>query len=147
MGNHLASSFRDSGCLESRRDAEVVDLATDLTTADFNQDGRSDLAILNEYSNRLVVYSRSEQGVFEETFSLTVGVRPRSLTVVDFDKDGDLDLALTTLGGRQSGPVRDHGVTILSNNGNGQFANYQTIRAGNGPQDVVALGRRSGRRF
>ncbi len=131
--------FATAAAFESRRDAEVVDLATDLTTADFNQDGRSDLAILNEYSNRLVVYSRSEQGVFEETFSLTVGVRPRSLTVVDFDKDGDLDLALTTLGGRQSGPVRDHGVTILSNNGNGQFANYQTIRAGNGPQDVVAL--------
>ena len=106
--------------LESR-DLLAFDLAVDyavgaspqaIVTADFNNDGRLDVATANYISNTVSVLLGNVDGTFQPALDSAAGVGlGLSLAVGDFNADGKLDLANT------SGDA----VNILLGNGNGTF--------------------------
>src|SRR5260370_30321885 len=61
-------------------------------TADFNGDGRLDLAVTNYYSNTVSVLLGNSDGTFQPALTSATGANPFSLAVGDFNADGKLDL-------------------------------------------------------
>lgn len=100
---------------------------------DFNGDGKMDLAVANSGpfnstapSNVSILLGNGD-GTFQPAVNYTVGVRPNSLVVGDFNRDGKLDLAVdndTTTGI----------VNILFGNGDGTF--QSTVNHAVGPYSV-----------
>lgn len=68
-----------------------------IVAADFNNDGRLDLAVANGLSNDISVLLGNADGTFGAPMSSPVGVAPKSIAVGDFDDDGKLDLAAVVL--------------------------------------------------
>src|SRR5262245_35613491 len=63
-----------------------------VVTADFNGDGKLDLAVLNYGSSSVSVLRGNADGTFRAAVNSATGASPRSLAVGDFNKDGKLDL-------------------------------------------------------
>jgi len=98
--------------------------ASDIATADFNNDGRLDIVALT--GNTVSVMLGNGDGTFQspKTFSLPNGLSGSELVTGDFNADGNTDLAVVTTNGD---------LLILLGNGNGGFALSQTITTLDGP--------------
>jgi hypothetical protein len=77
----------------------------DVVAADFNRDGRQDLAIAYAYDDLVVLYYATGGGQYEQGEELPVGVLnepgndlPRRVIAADFDRDGLLDIAVLCSG-------------------------------------------------
>lgn len=92
--------------------------ATFVLTADFNNDGRSDIATASNYGNQIRVAFQNADGSFSlpttSVFSNFGTANRRSILAAgDFNNDGNIDLAM---------PIAWAGsIVILLNNGKGQF--------------------------
>lgn len=86
--------------------------------ADFDDDGDLDLALLSQQDMRVIILTNPGDGRFGNRVTYPVQdffdyEDLFSMTIDDFDDDGDQDLVV---------PIRDYGaVTALFNNGSGQF--------------------------
>ncbi|MDA0168172.1 VCBS repeat-containing protein [Solirubrobacter taibaiensis] len=71
-----------------------------LATADFNRDGRLDLAVSQFSNNTLSVLLRQPNGayVLDSGSPLAVGTHPHDVVATDFNRDGKPDLATTNNG-------------------------------------------------
>ena len=93
-----------SEALEGRRllsFAPAVSYATgahpvDVVTADFNSDGRLDVATGNQIDLGISVRLGTGGGALGAAIPTTLGASPASLAVGDFNADGKMDLAVTT---------------------------------------------------
>lgn len=65
-----------------------------LALADFDGDGKLDLAVTNLDDDTLVLYRGLGIGLFEVLVELPTGDEPRSVTTGDFDGDGSVDVAV-----------------------------------------------------
>ena len=74
---------------------------TSVTTADFNQDGFTDLITTNIGNNSLSVLFGIGDGTFREPVTLNVGKEPRALALNDFNGDGYVDVAVACSGSDQ----------------------------------------------
>lgn len=61
---------------------------------DINGDSRTDLIVAEESENRIAVLLNDAQGGFNQASHNFAGSNPTSLTLLDFDRDGDLDVAV-----------------------------------------------------
>ncbi|MHB1960166.1 MAG: FG-GAP repeat domain-containing protein [Acidobacteriaceae bacterium] len=87
--------------------------ADSIVAADFNGDGKLDLAVTNSTDNTLSILLGNGDGTFTPTPSRPVtGVTPFGLAVGDFNGDGKLDLAVANF---------NDNATILLGNGDGTF--------------------------
>jgi hypothetical protein len=104
-----------------------------LTNADFNGDGRMDLAVVNRDSNTVAVLLGDGSGAFAaaDIFS-TGGEGPMSLAVGDFNGDGHPDLVVAN---RDS-----NNVAVLLGNGNGAFGTASTFSLSGLAPRCVAVG-------
>jgi len=102
-----------------------------LVTADFNGDGRPDLATTDRDSDGCSVFLGTAGGFAPVAFYPT-GNRPRGLTAADLDGDGRVDLAVTRGGGDT--------VVTLRNTGGGVFGAAVPAFAlpGSNPQSILA---------
>src|SRR5205085_2759588 len=80
-----------------------------VVTADFNGDGRLDLAVANAGSNSVSVLLGNGAGSFQPAQNYAAGAGPLSVAVGDFDGDGKLDLVTANAGD----------VSVLPGNGDG----------------------------
>ena len=102
---------------------------TAVVTADFNRDGKPDLAVVNNSSNNISVLLGKGDGTFSAANNFDAGSGPNSLAVGDFDGDGQLDLAVLVppaSDGSSPGEVR-----ILLGNGDGTFQAPRVAPLGN----------------
>jgi hypothetical protein len=121
--------------LEDRR-LLAFDLAVDyptgaspqaVITADFNNDGRLDVATANFGSSDVSVLLGNADGSFQLAQNSAVGAGPHSLAVGDFNADGKLDLATANASD----------VSVLFGNGNGGFQPPTNVDIGMSPGSVA----------
>src|ERR1700758_4582037 len=62
--------------------------------ADFNNDGKPDIACANYSSNNVSIFINSGTGTFGAAASYTTGTGANAVASADFDKDGNMDLAV-----------------------------------------------------
>jgi len=99
-----------------------------VTFADFDGDGKPDLAVANHYSNNVSILKNNGNGTFASAVNYGVGLNPFSVTSADFDGDGKPDLAVANFS--------SYNVSILKNNGNGTFASAVNYGVGDSPISV-----------
>ncbi len=125
-GLSLQSTFYQTGALP-----------IDSSTADFNGDGRADLAVANFSSNSISILIGQSNGTFRvQTAILGTASGAFDITVGDIDDDGDIDVIASNLIDRNISIFRNIGVDAtngdvrfepLENVGLGQFAQAQRM--------------------
>ncbi len=97
-----------------------------LAVADFNRDGRLDVAVANFGSDNVTILLGQENGRFAEAFNIPVfGDGPSAIVAADLDLDGVLDLAVANL--------LSHDVSLLKGNGSGGFTEVRRLLVREGP--------------
>ena len=90
--------------------------------ADFNGDGRTDLAVANSGTNDVSVLLSNGDGTFQNQVRYAVGDYPIALVAGDFTGDGRTDLAVANAG--------SYDVSVLLGNGDGTFQNQVRYAVG-----------------
>jgi Calx-beta domain/FG-GAP-like repeat len=100
-----------------------------IVAADFNADGRLDLATANSGSNMVSVMLGNADGTFQAAQNSGTGtpVSQLSLAVGDFNADGKLDIVTASAAN----------VSVLLGNGNGTFQAPSSINIGSAPSSVA----------
>ncbi len=101
----------------------------DSATADFDEDGAFDLAVLNTSSDDLSILLGSGSGAFVSSQTLSAGDEPTSLITADFNGDTHADLALTSAGTDE--------VILYLGDGLGGFTNNGSYGVGDHPSDIA----------
>ena len=102
--------------------------ATDVVAADFNNDNKLDLAVVNQTDSNISILSGNGDGKFGPATNYPVIFGPRAITTVDLNSDGKPDLAVAGNGG----------ISLLTGNGAGGFNPPVTISRLSGSLAVVA---------
>ncbi|MBM3736087.1 MAG: hypothetical protein FJW39_09900, partial [Acidobacteria bacterium] len=87
-----------------------------LVAADFNNDGRLDLAVANTSASNVSILLGLGTGAFFASGTIAVGTLPAAITSADFNNDGNTDLATSNNTGS---------VNILLGNGFGGFSSME----------------------
>ncbi len=104
---------------------------TDLETADFNADGRVDVAVMQD-GRIAVLLGTGDAALLDGTLHFVgTGDTPRAMVPVDLDRDGKPDLAVAT--GENPASLR-----IFRGNGDGTFLPPLVLQTGTNPSTVVA---------
>jgi hypothetical protein len=96
---------------------------TGLVVADFNGDGKPDIAVTDNADKRVVVYLNNGDGSFSSPISTTIqmsALGAGAIVAGDFNEDGKQDLIVGTIAGPQAN-------IFLSGNGDGTFTQQQTL--------------------
>jgi PKD repeat protein len=101
-----------------------------VTSADFNGDGKADLALAHYFSNNVSVLLNSGTGTFPVTVNYPVGTNPRDLTTADFNGDGFKDLAV--------GNGNSNSVSVLLGSATGTFAAAVNYSVGTQPGGITS---------
>jgi hypothetical protein len=84
-----------------------------IVTADFNGDGKLDLAVTDSGGNSVLILLGNGDGTFGVPTTIPAGNQPDAIIAADFNNDGKLDLAVANYG--------DGTITLLLGNGDGTF--------------------------
>src|SRR5215467_2308857 len=96
-----------------------------VAVGDFNNDGKLDLAVVNENDNSVSVLLGNGDGTFnlQSTRTNTSGLNPVALVVIDLDGDGNADLAVVNQTNQMSSACGTNGsLTLLLGDGKGGFS-------------------------
>jgi hypothetical protein len=100
---------------------------------DVNNDGHTDLLPVNMNSQNVALLINHGDGTFDKPKRIPAGVTPSFLAPLDFDADGNMDLAVM-----DEGVAKDDGaVLVLRNRGGGDFQEHQRIKIGSLPSNLV----------
>ncbi|MCS3800755.1 FG-GAP-like repeat-containing protein [Niastella sp. OAS944] len=134
----------------SKSDLAAGDAPISSAVADFDQDGKVDLAVVNNVANTVSVYrNTSAQGAvtFANSVTYNTGLAPYSAAVGDFDGDGKLDLAIANSGSATVSVFKNNSTAGAIAFGNGmQFPSSSVPRSifvtdfdGDGKPDIAAV--------
>jgi hypothetical protein len=103
-----------------------------IVTADFNGDGKLDLALTDFGGNAVMILLGNGDGTFGAPTTILVGNQPDAIVAADFNNDGKLDLAVAN--------YADGTLTLLLGNGDGTFtqAAGSPYAVGRGPYQIGA---------
>ncbi len=106
-----------------------------IVTADFNGDGKLDLAVANNGSNDVSIVAGDGAGNFGTAQNFAVGANPLAIATGDFNGDGKPDLAVVN--------NTDNTVTVLinttpANSGTFSFTIMSPITVSTNPQEIRA---------
>ncbi len=100
-----------------------------VVAADFNNDGKLDLAVSNSGANTVSILLGNGDGTFAAKVDYPTGNAPMAVAVGDFNHDGIPDLVVAN----QS----DNTVSVLLGAGGGTFGSQTVHATGDGPSAVV----------
>ena len=102
-----------------------------IAIADFNSDGKRDLAVANADDNAVAILMGQGNGTFSPNVNspVAVGARPASVALADLNGDGRLDLATANL--------TDGKVSVSLGDGTGTFPTVQDYPVGRYPISVA----------
>ena len=98
--------------------------------ADFNGDGRPDLAVTNSQNNQISILLGSANGGFVASGTYVTGTDPTALVAADFNGDKKIDLAVVN--------VNAGTISVLLGNGDGTFQSRVDYAVGESPAGIVA---------
>jgi hypothetical protein len=116
-GSGLAVSLGNEDGTFTQASASPISLGKSpsaIVTADFNGDGKLDLALADSGENAVIILLGNGDGTFGAPVTIPVGNEPGAIVAGDFNNDGKLDLAIANAG--------DGTITLLLGNGDGTFA-------------------------
>jgi hypothetical protein len=116
-----AGNFTDTG------QAAAGAHPTEIVRADFNGDGKLDLAVLDSGSNNIVVLLGNGNGTFGAPSNVVLASPPTSLGLWDVNGDNRVDLVATTLAG----------ATVRYGDGAGAFPNGSPVAIPGGANDAA----------
>src|SRR6185436_15156876 len=93
--------------------------------ADFNGDGKLDMACVNSGSDNVSIRLGNGDGTFGARVNIAVGDAPLGVAVGDFNRDGNPDLVVAN--------ASDNNISILVGNGSGGFGAPINFATGNIP--------------
>jgi hypothetical protein len=108
-----------------------------LAVGDFNEDGKSDLAVVESIGGgvgTLQIFLGEGNGKFITGASYNLGVSSTAVAAADFDGDGHLDLAATNEAGYKAGGS----VMVFFGTGKGTFKKPLTYKIADSPWAVAA---------
>jgi hypothetical protein len=100
-----------------------------IAVADFNSDGRLDVAVVNEGDNTVSILLSRPDGSFARKVDYKVGTAPVAIVSGDFNGDRIPDLAVIN--------GQDNTVSLLIGVGNGTFKSQVTYSTGSSPAGIV----------
>ncbi|MGD0921682.1 MAG: choice-of-anchor D domain-containing protein [Terriglobia bacterium] len=101
-----------------------------LLVADFNRDGKLDLAVANAGENTVSVFIGQGNGTFgTRNDQSTGGTSPSSVVTADFNGDSNTDVAVVNQGSNT--------VTVSLGNGDGTFQSPQSFATGRSPAIIA----------
>ena len=103
---------------------------TDLTYADFNKDGKLDIATSNLHSNDVSILLGNGNGSFQTAVNFLVDTSPVAIKTSDFNNDNNTDIVTTN----NNSPGT---ISILLGNGKGGFVSVRNFAVGGFNQDVA----------
>ncbi|MDY6901970.1 MAG: FG-GAP-like repeat-containing protein [Cyanobacteriota bacterium] len=107
----------------------IGNLADSMTVADFNGDGSLDIALVNQFSDSVLVLLGDDNNSFAAPQSFAVGDSPRSITIGDFNGDEKIDLITAN--------SLSSDVSVLLGDGNGNFEAAQNFAVNNNPDSLI----------
>src|SRR5438552_193239 len=120
----------DPSYLFGRADFATGKGSVAVVTADFNGDGKPDLATANQTDDTISILLGKPDGTFAAHVDYASGSGPSAIAVGDFGADGKLDLAVTN--------STDNTVSILLGNGDGTFQSHVDYATGTKPSSVTS---------
>jgi len=121
---------RGDGTFQPESRYTVGDGPQAVAVADFNIDGKADLAVANIRSNDVSVLLGVGDGTFTGATQMRVGSGPRGIVAGDWNGDRRMDLAVANNNSMD--------FSVLLGNGNGTFAPEARYPTGSGPVDIAA---------
>ena len=104
-----------------------------LTMADVNGDGKPDIIFAaGSIPSKIYVWTNNGDGVFGSNATYTVGEGILSITAADVNGDGNVDLICA------NGESEPGTLSVLTNDGSGEFGSNVTLNVGSEPCSVVA---------
>lgn len=101
-----------------------------IVAADFNGDGKIDLAVANDIGNSVSIFLGNGDGTFQPHMDITNINQPEEIAVGDFNGDGKLDLAVIE--------AASDSTMILLGNGDGTFTPGTPLSTGKFPAYIAA---------
>jgi hypothetical protein len=89
-----------------------------VSSANFNKDGKLDLAVASFDNNTLGIWLGNGDGTFQNQMEYSTDFAPTSMVVGDFNNDAKLDMVVAT--------IDDSILNVLIGNGDGTFQNQTT---------------------
>lgn len=130
-GNHLNVLLGngDGSFHAAARNFPLGNAPVALATGDFNGDGKTDIAVVDQGSDSLSILLGEGNGEFETIAGHATGHAPSAIAVADFNGDGKLDLAITN--------SLDNTVSVLLGNGDGDFKAADKVAVGHAPSTIA----------
>lgn len=95
----------------------------DMVSADFNEDGKLDIAVINTANSNLKILINKGNFLFDNPVSVgSICSGPSGLVAADFNGDGHIDIAVVCAG--------SDSITVTLGNGAGGFGSTQTFSVG-----------------
>ncbi|MEG4201841.1 FG-GAP-like repeat-containing protein [Microcoleus sp. Pol12A5] len=104
---------------------DVGEGLSNILVADFNKDGKPDIATANYDTNNISILLGTGTGSFGTANNFNIGFMPIDLALGDFNSDGNLDIASVKRNGADVGQV-----AILLGNGTGSFGTPRSFDLG-----------------
>jgi fibronectin-binding autotransporter adhesin len=123
-------SLVGAGTLAAKTDNTTGTSPYLVTTGDFNNDGKLDMAVTNSGSNTVSVFIGTGTGTFAAKVDYATGTTPNGITIGDFNGDGILDLAVANSGSNT--------VSVFIGTGTGTFAAKVDYATATQPNTLIA---------
>ncbi len=120
---------KGDGTFQAPSSIIVGQYPSSVVVADFNGDGKMDLAIADYIAGNVAILLGKGDGTFQPPITYPADSGPFSLVAADFNGDGKMDLAVANF--------NSNDVSILFGNGDGTFGAPQNIGVGNGPVSIA----------